>query len=611
MIFFSEDSAPNIKKIPLRSEISEADKWNLTHLYPSDAAWEKDLEDFKKQFPKIKKFQGTLENSSENLLACLEFEKALDLKAERLGHYCSLRVTEDASDNASLDKEARFQNLMTRAAEVASFITPEIQEIDNAKFEAFLNSECLKSWVNKLKRLRRFKPHTLSQKEERLLALGSAAITGHDETFSQLTNVDMKFGVITDDKGRKIELSHGAFSSLLQKRDGKVRREAFLQYYKEFDDHKFTIASTLANSVRADVFFARARNFKSALEWKLFPDKVPVEVYNNLITTVRKNLPVLFRYYELRKRVLKLDEIHQYDTYVPLVEKIDKRTKFDKAIDIVLESLQQLGSEYVTTLECGLKKSRWCDRYESKGKRSGAFSSGSYKNPPYILMNYKEDVFGDVYTLAHEAGHSMHNCLSQENQSFQDYNYPIFLAEVASTFNEELVTHHLLKTTEDRDMRAYIICRQIDDIRGTVYRQTMFAEFEKLIHAMEENGEALTLDAFCAIYRKLLNDYFGKNFAIDKELDLECLRIPHFYSSFYVFKYATGLSAAVALSNRVLSGGKKELEDYLGFLKSGGTKYPIETLAAAGVDMSNPAPIEATLKLFANRVQELEELLLR
>src|SRR5262249_18445469 len=311
----------------------------------------------------------------------------------------------------------------------------------------------------------------------------------------------------------------------------------------------------------------------------------------------------------LRRRVLKLRELHHYDTYVPMVAEIETHISFDQAVDHVLGALQPLGKEYVDVLKDGLS-GRWCDRYETKGKSSGAFSYGSYDASPYILMNYKEDVFADVYTLAHEAGHSMHTRFSQKSQKFQDYDYPIFLAEVASTFNEELLTHHLLEQTRDPKMRAYVINRQIDDIRGTLFRQTMFAEFEKIIHDIEESGAALTLDVFKSEYHKLLAAYFGENFVLDPQLDLECLRIPHFYAAFYVYKYATGISAAVALSQRVLRGDAGAVDGYVGFLKSGGSKFPLETLKAAGVDMTTPASIESTLKLFEQRLGELEELLL-
>ena len=377
----------------------------------------------------------------------------------------------------------------------------------------------------------------------------------------------------------------------------------------DLQDHQFTLASSLSYSVKADVFRARARNYPSALEASLFHDDVPVAVYDGLISAVRQNLAPLFRYYELRRRVLGLDELHQYDTYVPLVAEIESHVTFDEAIESILAAFAPLGPEYITALSEGLR-GRWCDRYETKGKRSGAFSSGSFGAPPYILMNYKSDVFSDVYTLAHEAGHSMHTWFAQRSQSYQDYNYPIFLAEVASTFNEELLTHHLLEKTEDKKMRAYIINREIDDIRGTLFRQTMFAEFEKVIHAIEERGDALTLDVFKSEYRALLQAYFGNGVVLDPQLDLECLRIPHFYNAFYVYKYATGISAAVALSEQVLAQRPGSVEAYLAFLKSGGSKFPLETLQTAGVDMTTPAPIESTLRLFERRLTELEALLL-
>ena len=438
--------------------------------------------------------------------------------------------------------------------------------------------------------------------------VGSAALDGYDDAFSQLTNVDMKFGAVPDEKGEERPLTQSSFSSFLVKRDHDLRRRAFHQFYVEFQDHQFTLAAALSYSVKADVFRARARNYPSALEASLFKDDIPVEVYDGLIASVRQNLAPLFRYYELRRRVLGLSELHHYDTYVPLVPEIETDVSFDEAIEKVLAALEPLGAEYVESLGAGLR-GRWCDRYETKGKRSGAFSSGSYGAPPYILMNYKRDVFSDVYTLAHEAGHSMHTWFAQRTQLYQDAEYPIFLAEVASTFNEELLTHYLLQDTDDPKMRAYIINRQIDDIRGTLFRQTMFAEFEKVIHAIEERGEALTLDIFKSEYRKLLEAYFGPGVVLDPELDLECLRIPHFYSAFYVYKYATGLSAAIALAEQVLGGKAGAVEAYLEFLKSGGSKFPLQTLLAAGVDMRTPVPVESTLRLFHRRLSELEALL--
>ena len=596
-------------KVPTRTDIPESDKWDLTHLFVDVDKWKEDFAWVQQIYPQIKNWKGKLSGSAKELASCLEFEKSIDLKLERLYHFASLQLAEDGANTDYLARVGQLQNLMTKIGEAFAFVVPEIQALGDAVFSQFTADEALADWRTKLDKIRRLKPHVLSEPEERLLALGSAALSGYDETFSQLTDVDMKFGSLLDEAGREKPLTQSSFSSFLVKRDADLRRRAFHQFYDEFRDHQYTLASSLAYSVKTDVFHARARNYPSALEAALFPDAVPVSVYEGLIHSVRANLKPLFRYFELRRRVLGLKELHHYDTYVPMVAEIETRISFDQAIDRVIAALHPLGDNYIEILETGLR-SRWCDRYETKGKRSGAFSSGSYAAPPFILMNYKEDVFADVYTLAHEAGHSMHTWSSQQAQKFQDYNYPIFLAEVASTFNEELLTHFLLQETSDPKMRAYIINRQIDDIRGTLFRQTMFAEFEKIIHAVEERGDALTLDVFKSEYRKLLDTYFAENFVIDPELELECLRIPHFYSAFYVYKYATGISAAVALAEKVLNNEDGAVEKYLGFLRSGGSKFPLQTLKDAGVDMASSAPIKSTLGLFERRLGELEALLL-
>ena len=599
-----DDGGPGA--VPTRDQVPVGDTWDLTQLYATPADWQAAFEKVQRDYAGVAQWKGRVGESAATLRAVLEFDKELSLLIERLGHYASLLTSGDSSNAEHLAREAKFENLLTRIGEASAFVAPEIQAIEDAIFDAFLKEPPLAEWVITLRKQRRYQPHTLTANEERLLALGSSALRGHGETFSQLTDVDMVFGKVADENGVERELTQSSYSSFLVKRDGATRRRAFQAFYAEFDAHKFTVASTLANSIKADVFTARARNYPSAREAALFSDDMPASVYDNLISTVRANLPALHRYYALRRRLLKLDEIHQYDTYVPIVDNIETDIPWDAACDKVLAALAPLGREYTTTLGAGLR-GRWCDRYENKGKRSGAFSSSSFGNPPFILMNYKRDVFAEVYTLAHEAGHSMHTWYAQRAQPFQDYNYPIFLAEVASTFNEELLTHHLLAETTDPRMRAYLINRQIDDIRGTIYRQTMFAEFEKLTHAMEEAGEPLTLESFRATYRGLLAASFGPDFASDSKLELECLRIPHFYRAFYVYKYATGLSAAVALAQQVLGGG--DVERYLGFLRSGGAKMPLPTLAEAGVDMAQPAPIAAALAVFAQRVEELEALL--
>ena len=593
--------------IKSRSEVPTGDTWDLSPIFANDAAWEHECSDLASRYEGIHAFKGALGKCAADLASALNFESSLDRSTERLAQYAGLRLSEDSSNADALDRDGRLSSLCAKISEACSWVAPEIQEIPDATFEEFLADPQLADWKTSLQRLRRLKPHILSNKEERLISLSMPAIGGHHETFSQLTNVDMTFGTVLNDRGQEVELTQSSFSSLLQRPDRTVRKEAFQKFYTAFTSHRYTLASSLANSIKGDVFLAKARHYPSAREASLFPDNVPVAVYDSLIEAVRSHLPVLHKYYALRQQVFNLPDLHVYDTYAPLVSAVQSDVPFDEAIEKVLQSLHPLGTEYTETLSRGLREDRWCDRYENKGKRSGAFSYGTYQGPPYILMNYKQDVFSDIYTLAHEAGHSMHTWYSRKTQSFQNYHYPIFLAEVASTFNEILLTEHLLSETTDRAMRAYLINRQIDDLRGTLFRQTMFAEFEKISHAAEESGAALTLESFRKMYRELLDTYFGSGVVIDEELELECLRIPHFYSAFYVYKYATGISAAITLADQVLKTG--DTERYFGFLKSGGSKFPIETLTDAGVNMGSPEPVNAALALFERRVAELEDLL--
>jgi len=595
--------------LPLRQEVKKEFTWDLTALFKTEEAWEEEFKNLSGLYYEITRFQGKVGNSAKDLLELLEFQKKLHQSLELLSHYAGLCVAEDASNHISLDREGRLQALATNLETISSFIAPEIQAIEDQMFSDFLADPILQPWSIPLQRLRRLSSHTLSDREERLMALSHPSIAGHEEIFSQLTNVDMIFGSIQDHKGSEVILTQSSFSSLLQHTDRKIRQDVFTKFYKEFSEHRFTLAATLSSSIKGDVFYARARNYSSAIEAALFEDNVPLSLYDQLIKTVRSRSDGLSHYYDLRRRALQVPELHIYDTYVPLVTTMQSHVSFDEAVDTILASLAPLGSEYVRTLAKGLREERWCDRYENKGKRSGAFSCGAYEGPPYILMNYKADVFSDVYTLAHEAGHSMHTWYARNNQEFQNYNYPIFLAEVASTFNEVLLTQHLLASTKEPMMRAYILNRQIDDLRSTLFRQTMFAEFERITHTAEESGEALTLDFFTKTYRSLLDCYLSPGVFIDDLLELECLRIPHFYNAFYVYQYATGIAAAVTLANEVLTTGNSSR--YLEFLKSGNSQFPIETLLRAGVDMTSAEPIEITLNLFERRVRELEELLIR
>ena len=599
---------PKAKKLPARGQVKPADTWDLSSLFPNDEAWETAFTKWEKQIPRYEKFRGTLGDSPAALAKCLRFDSQLDRAGERIGGYASLKSAEDTANSQYQRMVGRFQHAATRAAETASFIRPEILAIPVARLKKFLAAKALRPYRLQLERLMRYKPHTLSRGEEKLLAMQSEMAGAASRMFRQLTDADLKFGLLRNKQGRELELSHSTFSVFLHSPDRAVRRQAFHQYYDQFTCHENALAAALAGSVQKDVYYARARGFPSAREASLFHDNMPLSVYDSLIAAVHAKLPALYDYFELRRRKMRLRDIHQYDTYVPILSELDTRHTWNQAVDAVTEALEPLGGEYCRVLQAGLR-GRWCDRYPNQGKRSGAFSSGSYDGWPYILMNFQPDVLDHVFTLAHEAGHSMHSYLSARHQPYEYYSYTIFVAEVASTFNEQLLSRYLMQRAKTDRQRAYLINREIDSIRATVIRQTMFAEFEKVTHALCESGEPLTVDCLKTEYGKLLGLYFGPEFVIDDQLKLECLRIPHFYSAFYVYKYATGLSAAIALSERVVSGGKQELEDYLSFLNGGSSKWPLDLLKDAGVDMTSPTPVETALAHFERLVGELVELL--
>ena len=597
----------SIKTLPTRSKVKIADTWDLASLFPNDEAWEKAFTAWEKRIPGYAAFQGRLGDDAKTLAACLKFDEDFDRAGERLGVYAHLKTTEDTAESRYQRMQGRFINVAGRASEAACYIRPEILAIPTARMKQFLADEALSPYRLLLERLLRYKPHTLGKKEEKLLAMQTEMAQAAGQVFNQLNDADMKFGVIKNETGQRIELSHATFSALLHCPKRSVRKAAFHQYYSHYADHKHTLAASLSGSVQRDIYYARARNHQSALAAALFPDRVPVTVYDNLIASVHRHLPSVHHYYDVRRRKMRLRDIHHYDTYVPILAGLQTRHSWNQAVATVLAALAPLGSDYCGALEAGLL-GRWCDRYENRGKQSGAFSSGSYDGDPYILMNYQADVLDHVFTLAHEAGHSMHSHYSAKHQPYMYYNYTIFVAEVASTFNEELLGRHLMALAHDDQHRAFLINRQIDAMRGTIIRQTMFAEFEKQAHASAESGEPLTIDRLTELYRELLKQYFGPDFALDDELSLECLRIPHFYHAFYVYKYATGMSAAIALADKVLAGRSNELDAYLQFLSGGCSKDPLDLLRAAGVDMEQPAPIDAALKRFGALVDELDRL---
>jgi len=591
--------------VPTRAEVRPEDTWDLSSLFASDVDWEKAFSQWEQMLDGYAKFRGRLGENADTLAECLRFDTSADRFADRVGTYAFLKATEDVSNSTYQGLKARYMGVATRAGELASYIRPEILSIPDDKLASFLKSPALADYRLALERLLRYKPHTLSDKEERLLAMQAETAQTAHQVFDQLLNADLKFGELEVEPGVTMELSHGTYAACLESPDRNVRMKAFHQYYSEFRDHANTFAATLSGSIKQDVYYARVKNYPSAREAALFPDKVPVAVYDNLIAAVRANLPAVHRYYQLRRRLMNLDDIHFYDTYVPILTDIKVNRSWDEAVDVVIDSLKPLGSTYIDVLSKGLR-ARWCDRYENKGKHSGAFSSGCYDSDPFILMNYRPDVPDHVFTLAHEAGHSMHSHFSK-SQPYQYSSYTIFVAEVASTFNEQFLGKYLMDRTTSKRERAYYLNREIDELRKTIVRQTMFAEFEKITHDLAEKNEPLTLEVFRAEYQKLLDAYFGPNFVIDEELSLEGLRIPHFYRAFYVYKYATGLSAAIALSERVMNGGKAELDAYLGFLRGGCSKDPLDLLRGAGVDMETPEPVNAALRKFGTLVDELEK----
>ena len=601
-------NVPVVKTLPARKDVAVGDTWDLASLFRSDARWDEALAAWEKRIPGYEAFAGTLASSAERLAECLAFDLEMDREGDRIGTYAHLRASEDQAAPEAQRMVGRFQHVATRAGEKASFIRPEIMAIPAATLTEWLGRPALADCRLLVERLVRTRPHVLSEREEKLLAMQGTFAGTAGKVFRQLTDADLKFGAVANGRGEQVELSNATFVTLLHDTSPGVRRTTFHQFYDQYQAHANTLAATLSGSNERDVYAARVRNYPSAVEAALFADNVPLAVYDQLIAAVRAHLPAVHRYYDLRKRVLGLDAIHHYDCYVPLVPELEQRHTWEQAVAVVIESLRPLGQDYCTRLEQGLR-GRWCDRYPNTGKQSGAFSSGTYDSDPYILMNFQEEAIEHVFTLTHEAGHSMHTRMSSEAQPYQYSGYTIFVAEVASTFNEQLLTRLLLQRAASPLEKAAIISREIDSIRATIVRQTMFAEFERKSHASVEAGEPLTLERIRGIYRELLDAYFGPRFAIDVQLELECLRIPHFYNAFYVYKYATGLAAAITLAKKVAEGGPAELAAYQTFLQGGCSKWPLDLLRDAGVDLEQPEPVATALTRFGELVDELDGLL--
>jgi oligoendopeptidase F len=598
-----------VKKLPTRSEVPSEDTWRLEDIFQTDQQWESEFQEVKQLIPSMSKYQGKLGESADSLFNALQAQDQLLERIGKLYTYAHMRYDQDTTNSFYQGLDDRIKNLYTQAASTLAYIVPEILSIEEEKVKAFLQQkEELQLYEHSLEELNLQRPHVLSAEQEALLAEASEVMSASSNTFGMLNNADIQFPSIKDENGNEVEVTHGRYIRFLESSDQRVRKEAFQAVYDTYGKFKNTFASTLSGQVKKDNFNARIRKYNSARHAALADNNIPESVYENLVNTVNKNLHLLHRYVKLRKKVLKLDKIHIYDLYTPLVRDVKMEIPYEEAKELILKGLAPLGDDYQNVLKEGFSN-RWVDIHENKGKRSGAYSSGAYGTNPYILMNWQDNV-NNLFTLAHEFGHSVHSYYTRKEQPYAYGSYSIFVAEVASTCNEALLNDYLLKTIDDEQKRLYLLNHFLEGFRGTVFRQTMFAEYEHLIHKKAQENEALTADLLTKEYYELNKKYFGEeDIEIDEEIGLEWSRIPHFYYNYYVYQYATGYSAATALSKQILTEGQPAVDRYLDFLKSGSSDYPIEVLKKAGVDMTSSKPIEEACKVFEEKLNEMEALL--
>ena len=579
------------------------DTWDLSALCRDRDDYRKKLKDLEERLPSLSEYKGRLGESPDAFHNALEIFFSFLLDEETTLHWAYLNYSADSSNPLVMEDAGLADMLNSKVAEATSWMDPEIMALSDETVESYLAEERNRDYRIYITKARRMKEHVLSDKEERIMSLFSANRSGYQQAFGDANNIDFDFGEVRGEK-----LTHSTFAKFIRSEDESIRKETYEKLYSVYEKHQHILARIYEGSIKNDIFISRARGYSSSLECALFPDNVEKSVYTSLIENVHKAFPYLHRYYDLRAKMLHKDRLKHYDVYVAMVPEVNGRHTYDEAVAIIKEAVKPLGEDYSKTLVNGLTKGRWVDRYENKGKRSGAFSSGGFRGNPYILTNFEEEVLDSVFTLIHEGGHSMHSYFSSHNNPFPSYDYTIFEAEVASTFNENLLSHYLIKNAESREEEAYLVSKQLEDIVATFFRQTMFAEYELLLHEAAENGTPLTIDYMRKTYRGLLEAYFGPRLEFESNSDMEGLRIPHFYNAFYVYKYATGIAASIALSERVLNGGEKEKNDYLTFLKSGGSRYPIEALKVAGVDMSKSDAVKATAEHFNALLDRLEEL---
>lgn len=590
-----------------REEGAKQYQWKIEDLYATNELWEADFEKLQKGIEEIKAFEGTLGESSENLLKMREKADELEQLMENVYVYANQRLHENTANAYYQGLSGRAQLLMMNLAEASSYIEPEILSIPEEKLEEMLKEEGLRKYETYFRRLLHQKEHILSKEMEELLAGAAEVGEAPSDIFSMFNNADIKFPVIEDEEGNPVEITHGSYGKLLESQDRKVRREAFCGVYDTYGKHRNTLAAMYRANVKQAGFFAKARKYPSSLAAELDASRIPVSVYDSLIDSVHAHLPALHKYVEVRKEKLGVEELHMYDLYVPMVGASDKKISYEEAKEIVLQGMAPLGEDYLELLKKGFTEG-WIDVYENEGKRSGAYSWGAYGTHPYVLLNYQDNL-NNVFTLAHEMGHALHSYHSDAKQDYIYAGYKIFVAEVASTCNEALLIRYLLDHAKDQDEKAYLLNYFLEQFRTTLFRQTMFAEFEKISHARSEAGETLTAEMLCDLYYDLNKQYFGENIVVDKEIALEWARIPHFYTPFYVYQYATGFSAAIAISSKILKGEPGIVEKYKEFLSGGSSLDCIDLLKLCDVDMTTKEPVEEALKVFENTLKEFSECL--
>lgn len=595
------------KEEKLRCEIEDKYKWDLTKIYKDEKEWQKDFDDVKEKILKVLEYKDSFLSNGKKLYEYLKYDEEVSRKLEKIYYYAHLNYDADTLDEKYKVMTNKVSDLFTKYNELSSFVVPEILKLDEEKLNTFYkDEEKLEDYRFSIENIYRFKNHTLDEEKEKMLSNLSKCLSNPEETYEALTDSDFEYDYITDEKGNKVKFNESNYSLFIKSKDRSVRKKAFEMLHNKYKKYIRTITSTYKGEVENNVVLAKIRNYDSAISASLYSDNVPVDIYNNLIKVVNDNMNVLYDYYDLKKEILSLDRLHMYDTYVEIINKIDKKYSFDEAKEIVIDALSVLGDKYVKNLKKAFDE-KWIDIYHSKGKRSGAYSSGNFDVNPYVLLNF-EGTLNDVSTLAHELGHSMHTYLSCKNNPYQYSSYEIFVAEVASTVNELLLANYMLKNSKNKDEKLAIINHILDLYKATLYRQTMFAEFEKETHKLREKGEVLTSELLSNAYYNLVKKYFGPNVLCDDLIRYEWARIPHFYYNFYVYKYATGISAASYIVDGILNNKEGALENYINFLKTGGSMYPLDELKIAGVNLNSKSVILSAIKTFEKYLKEFKDI---